>query len=215
MDNQEERTYWDHKDFDAPYQMGPQSHRLYILDKFRQLGVKSLLDVGCGTGPIFELITQDSEGSFDNITKYKGTDYSWRMIQTAKRSFPHGNFEVQDARFLSENTNSWDCVLLMHCLDHLDDYQSAISEAVRVSNKYICVVLWRSFVDSGTNLNDRNMHGKQEGEEPWQDTHLQDYSKEVLAAEFDKHGLIDVDFNDGQEVNREGRHNIVWILKKP
>ena len=58
------------------------------------------------------------------------------------------------------------------------------------------------------------MFGKQEGEEPWEDTHLQDYSKESLIKEFDKHGLIDVDFCDGEECNDPGRFNTVWILKK-
>lgn len=136
------------------------------------------------------------------------------MIETAKELFPHGNFEVQDARKLKEEDNSWECVLLMHCLDHLDDYKAAIKEAVRVSKKYICICLWRSFVSEGTNLNPRNMYGKKEGEEPWQDTFLQEYSKGALIKEFDKYGLEDIDFNNGEEVNDPGKFNTVWILKK-
>lgn len=211
MDNKA-RTYWEHEDFASPYQMGTQKHRRYILYKLNELEVKSLLDVGCGTGPIFELIINGPQ--WDNIHKYKGVDYSWRMIETAKELFPHGNFEVQDARKLKEEDNSWECVLLMHCLDHLDDYKAAIKEAVRVSKKYICICLWRSFVSEGTNLNPRNMYGKKEGEEPWQDTFLQEYSKGALIKEFDKYGLEDIDFNNGEEVNDPGKFNTVWILKK-
>lgn len=224
MDNQEKirTTYWESEDFSRSYQMGAQKHRLYILDKLKELEVKSLLDVGCGTGPIYELLINAEEGRWDNIHQYKGTDYSWQMIETAKENFPEGNFEVQDARFMDEPDNSWDCVLIMHCLDHLDDYQSAIAEAVRVSKKYICICLWRGFVNQGTNLNSRNEMGKKKDEqgnllEPaWSDTHLQEYSREALIKEFDKHGLIDVDIAEGEEVNSDqSKYNYVWILKKP
>ena len=212
----DQRTYWEHEDFGVPYQMGPQKHRLYILDKLKELGVVTLLDVGCGTGPIYDLIVNppEVEGRWDNIHKYKGTDYSWRMIETAKRLFPYGNFEVQDARKMNESDNSWDCVLLMHCLDHLDNYQDAIAEAVRVSRKYIAIIFWRGFVNEGTNLNPKNMYGKKEGEQPWEDTFLQEYSREALIKEFDAHHLTDVDIAEGEEVSDSGKFNFIWILKK-
>ena len=212
----EERTYWEHSDFSTAYQMGPQKHRLYILDKLKELGVITLLDVGCGTGPIYDLIVNPpgEEGRWDNIHKYKGTDYSWRMVETAKQLFPYGNFEVQDARQMKEADNSWDCVLLMHCLDHLDNYQAAIAEAVRVSRKYIAIILWRGFVNEGTNLNPKNMYGKKEGEDPWEDTFLQEYSREALIKEFDKHNLTDVDIAEGEEVSDPGKYNFIWLLKK-
>ena len=69
----DQRPYWEHEDFGVPYQMGPQKHRLYILDKLKELGVVTLLDVGCGTGPIYDLIVNppEVEGRWDNIHKYK------------------------------------------------------------------------------------------------------------------------------------------------
>ena len=218
----EERTYWDGVDFSNPYQMGPQKHRLYILDKLREIGVVTLLDVGCGTAPLYDLIINPSiEGRWDNIHKYKGTDYSWRMIETAKKLFPYGKFEVQDARKMSELDASWDCVLFMHSLDHLDDYKVAIAEAVRVSRKYIAFIFWRGFVNEGTNLNSRNEMGKKKDpvtgellEPPWEDTHLQEYSRDALIVEFDKYNLIDVDIAEGEEVSDPGKYNFIWILKK-
>ena len=218
------KTYWEHEDFGVEYQMGPQKHRLYILDKLAELEVKTLLDLGCGTGPIYGLITSEQyAGRWDNIIRYRGSDYSWRMIETCKKLFPYGDFKVDDARALHEPDDCYDAVLIMHCLDHLDDYASAIKEAVRVSKKYIILCLWNPFVNEGTVLNNKNEYGKQKdaegnllpGEEPWEDTHLQYYSKEVLIKEFDKYRLEDVDFNDSEECNDPGRHNIVWILKKP
>jgi ubiquinone/menaquinone biosynthesis C-methylase UbiE len=202
------KTYWESEDFESAYQMGKQPHRVYLLNLLKNKGVVSILDVGCGTGPIYEL---NEEYGF----KYKGTDYSRTMINTCKRLFPAGNFEVEDARHMTEKDNSWDCVLLMHCLDHLDNYQAAIAEAKRVASKYVCIVLWRGFVDGGTRLNPRNTYGKQEGEEPWEDTYLQDYSREVLEEEFNKNDLKVVQTAEGNDLNGDYSHyNFLFLLEK-
>ena len=147
--------------------------------------------------------------------KYKGTDYAEGMIRVCKELFPEGDFEKQDMRHLTEPDNSWDCVLLLHALDHLDDYKAAIKEAARVSRKYVCIVLWRSFVAEGTNLNPRNMYGKEEGEEPWGDTFLQEYSKEVLEGAFKEAGLIIKETAEGEALNSDNSHyNFLYLLKK-
>lgn len=208
-------TYWESKDFENPYQMGEQPHRVYMLDLLKRKDIHTLLDVGCGTGPIFDLIVNSQEGRWDNITKYKGTDYSRQMIETAKREFPHGDWEVQDARHMDEGSNTWDCVLLMHVLDHLDDYKSAIKEAARVSSKYVCIILWRGFVNEGTNLNDRNSMGKEPGEEPWKDTYLQEYSQEALDEAFKEAGLVVEEIAEGEQLNGDYSHyNFLYLLKK-
>lgn len=202
-----QKTYWD--TFETPYQMGHQKHRDYMLDVLRNKGVESLLDVGCGTGPVYELLKEANDPM-----QYKGTDYSYAMIEVAKSHFPEADFEVQDARKLDEEDNSWDCVLLLHSLDHLNDYQAAIKEAARVSKRYVCIVLWRSFVDEGTRLNDRNMYGKQEHEDPWEDTFLQEYSREALETEFEKNGLTIEQIAEGDTLNDEGKYNFLYLLRK-
>lgn len=210
MDNP--RTYWD--TFNSSYQMGSQKHRTYLLDKLKEFDAHSLLDVGCGTGPIFEMLIDAPEGQWDNITKYKGTDYAQGMIEVCQSLFPKACWQVEDARHLDEPDQSWDCVLLMHCLDHLDNYQAAIREAARVSKKYILIVLWRPFVTKGTNLNSINRMDKKEGEEPWEDTHLQDYSEEVLLDEFAKNNLFIRHEACKEEINDPNRYNYMWLLEK-
>jgi ubiquinone/menaquinone biosynthesis C-methylase UbiE len=209
------RTYWD--TFLDPYQMGMMSHREFLLDLLKEKGVKSFLDVGCGTGPLYQLIrdTWKDQGHKRWDFVYKGSDYSWAMIDICKRSFLAGNFVVQDARDLIEPDNSYDAVVLMHCLDHLDDYQAAIREAARVARKYVLIVLWRPLSTSDTNgLNDRNMYGKKEGEEPWEDTHLQDYSESRLKEAFKEANLTVELQTNGPEINKEGKFNTLFLLKK-
>ena len=213
------RTYWD--TFEGSYQMGSQRHRVYMLDLLREKGVQSILDVGCGTGPIYELIKNTPQPNEEDLPilprwefAYKGTDYSPAMIAICKELFLQGDFEVQDARKLTEPPNSWDCVLLMHSLDHLNDYKAAIREAARVAKKYVCIILWRSFVNEGTNLNDRNMYGKQPDEAPWEDTFLQEYSREALETEFKNNNLIIEQTAEGEQINEEGKYNFLYLLKK-
>lgn len=212
-----ERTFWD--SFHSQYQMGPSKHRLYLLDKMLELGVENFLDVGCGTGPLYDLVanTPGLPGSFtDNKWPfhYKGTDYSWAMIEQAQKAFPEGDFEVQDARKLKEHDTSWDAVVLMHCLDHLDDYQAAINEAARVSKKYVVIILWRNFAAVGTNLNNKNRMNKNEGEPDWEDTHLQEYSREALEEAFKKAGLRVIEETSGEVINDPGKYNFIFWLEK-
>ena len=219
-DKSKERTYWDA--FDGFYQMGPQKHREYALDLLKNRGVKTLLDVGCGTGPIYQLIKDTMEPTADMVTtrprwdfEYKGTDYSQGMIEVCEREFPEGNWEVQDARNLTEPDSSWDAVFCMHTLDHLDDYKAAIASMARVAKKYVCIILWRSFVAEGTNLNDRNTMGKEPGEEPWEDTHLQEYSRQVLEDEFEKNGLVIDHVAEGDAINSDSSHyNFIYLLRR-
>lgn len=212
-------NFWEAEDFEQPYQMGMMPHREYLLDLLKAKHVESILDVGCGTGPIYQLIKTETVPTDDGFTtrarwnfKYKGTDYSRTMIETCKREFPEANWEVQDARKLSEISDSWDCVLLMHSLDHLDDYKAAISEASRVASKYVCIVLWRGFEENElTHLNNKNMYGKKEGEEPWKDTFLQEFSRKALDEAYQEAGLTIV---HEKEIGGDySKYNYLVLLK--
>lgn len=214
MSKRQYKTFWDYvAGTGGLYQMGPSKYRKYILDAIDNLGVITILEEGCGTGPIFELIDKNKdEGKW--FFSYKGTDFASEMIKVAKEHFPGGRFEVQDARNPKEKSNSYDCVLLIDTLDHLDDYKSVIREAARIARKCVAISLWRDFVAVGTNLNNKNMMNLAEGEEPWEDTHLQEYSQEVLETEFKKNNLEIIDFNNSEDVHEPGRARSVYILKK-
>lgn len=209
MDNP--KVYWD--TFSGKYQHGEQKHRIYMLDLLKKKGVKSILDVGCGTGCLWEIINDHRE-KYDFT--YLGTDYSQGMIEACKVNFPDIAWVQEDARHLKEDNNSWDCVVLLHSLDHLDDYKSAISEAARVAQRYVCIVLWRPLMDSETNnLNDKNMYGKKEGDNPWLDTHLQEYSRNLLEEEFKKNNLVIEETAEGEAINSDqSKFNFLYLLRK-
>jgi len=203
------QNFWD--TFEGAYQMGVQPHRTYMLETLADHGVESLLDVGCGTGPIYEL-NRDLGYNF----KYKGTDYAEGMIRVCKELFPDGDFEKQDMRKLTEPDNSWDCVLLLHALDHTDDYKAAIKEAARVAKRYVCIVLWRGFVDEGTNISTEQTYGLPEGLDQWPEkNHLQEYSMKVLTDAFAEAGLEVEETAEGEQLNGDYSHyNFLFLLHK-
>ena len=205
-------NYWDKVAQKGQYQMGPQIHRIYLLNLLKKLGVKSFLDVGCGTGPLYELLINAPLRDYLPISEYKGVDYSEEMIRVCKKEFPKGNFEVQDARKLLEVDNSWDAVVLMHCLDHLDKYQEAIQEAARVTRQYVIIILWRALTGNDNNLNSHNSLERIEGE--WSDTHLQEYSIVNLLNAFAYADLrLELEYA-GEEINQGNSQNRLFVLKK-
>lgn len=192
-------TFWE--DFGSSgltYQMGEQPQRLEIFKIAEDYGCDSMLDIGCGTGPLYEILKKN------NIPlKYKGVDYSSSFIKTCQREFPEARWEVQDARQLNEKDGSWDCCVLLHALDHVDNYDKVLTECYRVARKVCILVLWRPFVDSGkTNTNSKN--------QDFEDSHLTDFDKVDLES-----SIIDAGFSigDSYEMKTE-RYNFVYVLEK-
>lgn len=193
-----EITFWD--DFGSSgmtYQMGEQPQRMEIFKILKDYDCQSMLDIGCGTGPLYEILKNN------NIPlKYKGVDYSSSFIKTCKREFPEARWEVQDARQLSEKDRSWDCCVLLHALDHVDNYGQVLNECYRVSNKLVIVVLWRPFSDTPTHTNSKN--------KDYKDSHLTDFNKNDLDA-----AIVDAGFNiaSSYELDSE-KYNFIYVLEK-
>jgi len=192
-------TFWEEfGESGGLYQMGPQKQRLEILSTLENYGISSILDVGCGTGPIYELI-RDKQLPY----KYKGVDYSSSFIKTCEKEFPAGNWEVQDARKLKEKDNSWDAVVILHTLDHINEYEKALKEAKRVARDIVIVVLWRPFVESdSTNINSKN--------QDYEDSHLVDFNKNDLDAAIYNAGLVVV---NEREVDNGGKYNYMYVME--
>ena len=61
-------NYWDElSEGGNTYQHGRREHRQYIFDVIKKCEVKSILDVGCGTGPIAELLEEEYSKYHDDV----------------------------------------------------------------------------------------------------------------------------------------------------
>lgn len=143
------RQYWEELGSSGKtYQMGNQPQRVEIFDLLEHHDCASVLDVGCGTGSLYGVLKE-----FGTECRYKGVDYSSTFIDTCKREFPEVKWEQQDARNLTEQDNSFDAVVFLHCLDHVDFWESALKHAKRIARKIVIVCLWRPFLGTPTKTN--------------------------------------------------------------
>lgn len=210
------------------YQMGAQSHRIYLLDLLcgyyndSRSGlyvqpIRSLLDVGCGTGPIYQLLQMDKDkfdSKWNSIEKYKGVDPSPAMIDTCQFQFPKGDFAVEDGRHLDEPDASWDCLLYLHAFDYIYQYQEAIKEMHRVTKRYVCIVLWQQLEEreGGTHRLNNSIDGTEKVD--WDTARLQHFAWPLLKEEFKHAGFDFVLKKDDEEINKEGKHNTLLLFEK-
>lgn len=120
--------------------------RLHILHK----EYKSVLDVGCGfcvdyysfkkSCPEMEYLGIDMASSFVTLAQERGVPILMGKAQ---------NLPCEDS--------SYDVVYARHLLEHLDSYQDAIKEMVRVAKKEVLIVFFsspeKSFDDKGGMVN--------------------------------------------------------------
>ena len=87
-----------------------------------------LLEVGCGPGPIVELLVQKG-------IRYQGLDISPGMIAECRRRFagvPGARFDVGDAARLNYPEGRFDVVLCLGMLEYVHDEAAVVREFVRV-----------------------------------------------------------------------------------
>ena len=93
---------------------------------------KRILEIGCGSGLWVDYF---SRLGYD-VT---GVDFVKEFIDQAKKRFK-GNFMVADAQKLPFGNDSFDTVLMISSLEHLDDEAQAIQEAKRAGRRFIIIV---------------------------------------------------------------------------
>ncbi len=91
----------------------------------------NMLDVGCGEGYTVEEINN----RFPDII-IEGSDIEDDMVLLASRNLSHINFNVESSCDLQRKDNSFDLVTMLEVLEHVEQPDSAIKEAKRVSKKY-------------------------------------------------------------------------------
>ena len=110
------------------------SKTLSLLD-----GMSSVLDVGCGTGVMFELI-RDLGLNID----YLGIDVTQQFIDVAKRLYPEDRhrFRRMSLYETKKLRRKFDVVICRHVLEHLPDYVPAIQSLYSCAAKKLILVFY-------------------------------------------------------------------------
>lgn len=97
----------------------------------KQLQSKTILDIGCGEGFVDMFLLQKNPRY-----QIKGVDISQQKIKIAKKRMPRLSVQEADAYNLPFKANTFDLTICTEVLEHLDNPQKAISEALRVSRQH-------------------------------------------------------------------------------
>lgn len=106
-----------------------------LADSIRMIGSEDhrIIEIGCSTGYYYEVLSY----LLNKKINYTGVDYSESMIKEAISTYKHLPFIVADATELPLSNNSFDIVISGCCLLHIPKYAEAISEAARISNRWV------------------------------------------------------------------------------
>ncbi|MBP3884602.1 MAG: methyltransferase domain-containing protein [Olsenella sp.] len=99
-----------------------------IVEELRKDGFEDLLDVGCGTGPMVELLASEFPDR-----RYTGLDLTPRMIEVANAKGIEGaRFVVGDAEDLPFDDASFDAVICANSFHHYPNPQAFFDGVARV-----------------------------------------------------------------------------------
>ena len=102
--------------------------------KLTLLSNPTLLEIGCGNGYYFEVLTHLTRTAL----RYMGVDYSSAMVESAHIRYPQLRFLLGDATQLPFVDGQFDVAWSGTVLMHIPDYQQAIAETCRVARRF-CV----------------------------------------------------------------------------
>lgn len=99
-----------------------------ILEELKQLQFQNLLDVGCGTGPMIELLTKEYPDK-----QYTGLDLTPKMIETANaKHLANSTFLVGDSENMPFHDACFDVIICANSFHHYPNPQLFFDGAVRI-----------------------------------------------------------------------------------
>ncbi|MBQ8035522.1 MAG: class I SAM-dependent methyltransferase [Proteobacteria bacterium] len=102
-----------------------------ILEELEKFEFTDLLDVGCGTGPMIELLSKKYPQK-----RYKGLDLTPKMIEVANaKKLPNAEFIVGDSEALPFEDESFDAVICANSFHHYPNPQKFFDGVKRVLRK--------------------------------------------------------------------------------
>lgn len=99
-----------------------------VLEELQKYPFQELLDVGCGTGPLIELLLKEFPDR-----NYTGIDLTPRMIEVAQeKKLAHTKFLIGDSEHLPFADNTFDAIICTNSFHHYPNPQAFMKEAARV-----------------------------------------------------------------------------------
>jgi ubiquinone/menaquinone biosynthesis C-methylase UbiE len=104
--------------------------RVFIRENIKDLGIKTIADFGCG--PCVDYVALKDDGyEFE----YLGIDSCLHLKETnLSKGIKFLNAPVEKTGL---DDNSYELAYSRHVLEHLPTYKNALTEMIRVSNKYV------------------------------------------------------------------------------
>ena len=102
-------------------------------------GMGSVLDVGCGTGVMFELIRERRPD-----VEYHGIDVTAQFVAAARERFPDDAARFREGSLydLDRLSGEFDAVLCRHILEHLPDYAPAVQRMYARARRKLILVFY-------------------------------------------------------------------------
>ena len=157
----------------------------------------SILDVGTGIGSYPQFLTEKIDKNF----KLVGIDASENMIEVAKKNATKAEFKVMDIRDLIFNEESFDAILCLALVHHIDDNTclSALNKFDKILNTNGLIVI---------NTHELRPDDIKESIEveplnPKYSTYFNRYTKDFFIDYFNKNNYEIVKFFDNPMFNSE------------
>ena len=110
------------------YEMCKEDYPPILVEELKKYSFQNLLDVGCGTGPMIELLTKEYPDRY-----YTGLDLTPKMIETANaKKLQNTNFLVGDSENLPFSGGSFDAVICANSFHHYPNPQKFFDGVARV-----------------------------------------------------------------------------------
>jgi len=181
------------KEFEDWVKVTPES-RQEVSNLIRDIDIKSILDVGCGTVQDYEQYLSDNLK-----VEYHGIDLTRPFVEVAKSRYPYLDILLGSANQIPCPDKTFDAVSCRHLLEHLGEVELAISEMTRVSGQYV-IITW--FMPPARNENIRVVKWR-----GGKSVHFNHYSKKYIEGILEKNSLVMLR-------KTAVRTDEVWLLEK-
>jgi ubiquinone/menaquinone biosynthesis C-methylase UbiE len=154
---------------------------LGLSDIYKGTDSNSLLEVGTGEGHVLDFFSEK------NILPEKtvGVDISTEAILYAKKRALPVVFREASALTLPFEDSSFDTVMCLEVLEHIVDFERALTEIIRVSKKYVLLsVPWEPWFSYANALRGKNV--KKFGRDP---EHVNVWSKKSFHSLVHREGF--------------------------